>query len=463
MEVSSSAGFKHIDTFLHPRATFIDGSGEEETFFLKGLKGRASLLGRTVIELPENAEQNLMWTTLLDSASLSGEYFPPIDLQPLTYLIAWNKVTMDLLIHAPLSTSGSLIRLLESLKRADFFASAHPRLTIELPHKVEEVTRRYLESFKWPPHSQPNDENLLTLHHRIPQRGLTAEENSIRFLESFWPANPLLSHVLVVSPQMELSPLFFHYLKYTVLEYKYSQSKLDGHENLFSISLDSPLTYLNDTTAFTPPLVNEANATSFLWQAPNSNAALYFGDKWVELHDFVARLLSSQHLLPTPTTLGGKLVSKTYPSWLEHVLKLARARGYWTLYPKLDDALATLHRDLYEVPQEYTKESEMEGLDGSELTADLAKHMSLMHPETPLAAKSLLSMLPFGGELPKVGNMPLLAWDGEEIGASEFGTYAVNYSKIFRHEIGGCDVSEFEKLRADLSAGDLFCLNDGSD
>lgn len=76
MEVSSSAGFNHINTFVHPQATFIDGSGEEELFFLKGLKGRASSLGRTVIELPGNAEQNLMWTTLLDSASLSGECFP---------------------------------------------------------------------------------------------------------------------------------------------------------------------------------------------------------------------------------------------------------------------------------------------------------------------------------------------------------------------------------------------------
>lgn len=361
-----------------------------------------------------------------------------------------------------------MIRLLESLKGADFFSSAPPRLTIELPHKVDEPTRRYLENFKWPPHPEPNSGSLLTLHHRIPQRGLTAEENSIRFLESFWPADSHSSHVLVVSPQMELSPLFFHYLKYTVLEYKYSESKLDSHENLFSISLDLPSAYLNDTTPFTPPLMNEthgSSVTQFLWQTPNSNAALYFGDKWVELHDFVARLLSSQHLLPTPTTLSGKLVSKTYPSWLEHILKLARARGYWTLYPNFenDDALATLHSDLYQVPEEYADEPEMEGVDGSELTADPAKHLSLMHPETPLATKSLLGILPFGGELPKVGSMPLLAWDGERIGASEIGTYAVNYSKVFRHEIGGCDVSESEKLRADLSAGDLFCLNDGSD
>ena len=72
MEVSSSAGFNHINTFIHPQATFIDGSGEEELWFLKGLKERAVTLERTVIELPDSAERNLMWITLLDGSSLSG-------------------------------------------------------------------------------------------------------------------------------------------------------------------------------------------------------------------------------------------------------------------------------------------------------------------------------------------------------------------------------------------------------
>jgi hypothetical protein len=394
--------------------------------------------------------------------------------QPRTNIItAWNKVSVDLLVHAPQSSSGSLIRLLDSLKAADFFSSAPPRLTVELPHEVDEPTRRYLETFKWPPRADHNSGNLLTLHHRIPQRGLTPEENSIRFLESFWPANPLLSHVFVVSPQMELSPLFFHYLKYTMLEYKYSEVKLDGSEaydeNLLSISLDLPSAYLNNSEIFTAPLLNgtqKSRITPFLWQAPNSNAALYFGDKWIELHDFVARSLSSQHLLPTPATLNEKLVSKTYPSWLEHVLKLARTRGYWTLYPNFEnpDALASLHSELYQPPEEYREDLDLDAIDPvSELTADPAHYLSLKHSETPLATKSLLSILPFGGELPRVADMPLLSWDGEEINAAEIGTHAVNFSQTFRREVGGCEASEKEKNRMDLSAADLFCLNDGSD
>lgn len=376
-------------------------------------------------------------------------------------------------MHAPLSTSGSFIRLLDSLKNADFFSSAPPRLTIELPQKINEPTRRYLENFKWPPKAEPNSGSLLTLHHRISQRGLTPEENSIRFLESFWPANPLFSHVIVVSPQMELSPLFFHYVKYTMLEYKYSETKLDGFEvydeNLLGISLDIPSTYLNDSMLFQPPLSNGTDkdeVTPFLWQAPNSNAALFFGDKWIELHDFVSRSLSSQHVLPPQVNSNQKLVSKTYPSWLEHVLKLSRVRGYWTLYPNFEtsDALASFHSELYQSPQEYSDDPEMETTDPKgELTADPAKHLSLKQSEKQLATKSLLSILPLGGELPNIRSMPLLSWEGDRIEPAEIGIRAVQFSEVFRNEIGGCKVADAAKLRVDLSAGDLFCLDDGFD
>jgi hypothetical protein len=378
----------------------------------------------------------------------------------------WNKVTIDIVVHAQSSSSGSLMRLLDSLKRADFFSSTPPRLTIELAHNIDEPSRRYLSRFKWPP-TKSSTASLLTLHHRIPQRGLSAEENSIRMLESFWPSDPLTSHVLVLSPQIELSPLFFHYLKYTLLEYKYSFSKADTQQSLMALSLDIPSTYLNDSTSFVPPLTNITKGSNvvaegiapFLWQAPNSNAALYFGEKWVELHDFVAQLLSSQHAVPAPATLNKKDVSKTYPSWLEHVLKLARARGYWTIYPNFEDAdsLATLHNDLYQPPEEYREEVEAEASDG-ELTADPATHLSLKHAETPLITKSLLSMLPFKGELPKIADMPLLSWDGNRITVTDLERHAVEYSSVFRREIGRCDSNAPENLRSDFGAEDLFCL-----
>ena len=470
MEVAASAAFNHINTFVHPQATFVDASGDEEMWFMKGIKDRAAATGRTVIDLPENTEQNLMWVTMLDSASLSCMLSIFLRANQSLIPLGWNKVTIDIIVHAQASSSGSLMRLLNSLRRADFFSSAPPRLTIELPHNIDEPSRRYLSRFKWPPTKQ-NTGSLLTLHHRIPQHGLSAEENSIRMLESFWPSDPVTSHVLILSPQIELSPQFFHYLKYSLLEYKYSSSSAVTQQNLLALSLDIPSTFLNDTTPFVPPLSSATKtssdaaklATPFLWQAPNSNAALYFGEKWVELHDFVAQLLSSGHAVPTPATLNKKDVSKTYPSWLEHVLKLARARGYWTIYPNFEDmdSLATLHNDLYHPPEEYEEEVTAELAESSEgeLTADPAKYLSLKHAESPLITKSLLSMLPSKGDLPKVADMPLVSWDGKRITVADIEQHAVKYSSVFRKEIGRCDEGTPEKARDGFSTGDLFCLN----
>ena len=73
MEVSCSAAFNHINSYMHPRATLIDASGREEAYFLKGVNDRAISLRTTIIELPENTD-SLVWITLLDSISLSCKY-----------------------------------------------------------------------------------------------------------------------------------------------------------------------------------------------------------------------------------------------------------------------------------------------------------------------------------------------------------------------------------------------------
>lgn len=104
------------------------------------------------------------------------------------------------------------MQLLRSLSAADFSVGSIPHLTIELPHDVDLATTRFLKDFQWPPRGvyNPSNSRHLTLRHRIPRGRLTEEESSARFLESFWPADPKHSHVLVLSPQSQLSRRFFH-------------------------------------------------------------------------------------------------------------------------------------------------------------------------------------------------------------------------------------------------------------
>lgn len=125
---------------------------------------------------------------------------------------AWDKNHIDILIQAIPGATGGLIRLLRSLGAADFTSSPIPHLTIELPQDVDAATKQFIEEFQWPPAHVPNPTRAkyVSLRHRIPRQRLTEDESSARFLESFWPTDPKRSHVLVLSPQVELAPDFFH-------------------------------------------------------------------------------------------------------------------------------------------------------------------------------------------------------------------------------------------------------------
>lgn len=117
-----------------------------------------------------------------------------------------------MVIQASAGATGGLIRLLKSLRSADYASSTAPHLTIELAGTIDASTEEFLRDFKWPPPQVYNPTRIrqLSLRHRISRSTLTEEESSVRFLESFWPSNPGDSHVLVLTPDAELSPKFYH-------------------------------------------------------------------------------------------------------------------------------------------------------------------------------------------------------------------------------------------------------------
>ncbi|KAI8963882.1 hypothetical protein F5Y11DRAFT_346132 [Daldinia sp. FL1419] len=463
MENAVFRALHHIFYYMHPQAIFIDGSNDEEPFFLRAAQQHTNVKKNTLIELPRGSGKRLEWLTKLDSQALR----------------MWNKVHIDILIHAVPGTSGSLIRLLRSLSAADFTSSSVPHLTIELPHDIDPSTKNFLESFAWPPAHVPNPTNArhLSLRHRIPRKRMNEEESSANFLESFWPAQSELSHILVLSPQAELSPHFFHYLKYSLLEYKYSAISTHQHwdRRLFGISLEQPLQLLDGKSSFSLPSLLKSDqssdtsqdevSTSFLWQAPTSNAVLFLGDKWVELHDFVSKSLEAKQGSEfVPTILSEKVVSTQHPSWLEHALRLARARGYLTLYPGVDTSsnLATVHRELKHIPEEYATEENSKPLladDASEEEIENVRQKIRAGPEITLAPVSLLDSLPNKGSLRPFGELPILAWDGQETGFEELNSLATKYSDEFREKAGNCGAQVAEKLKEKewLSAQDLFC------
>lgn len=379
-----------------------------------------------------------------------------------------------MLIQAPSGSSGSLVRLLKSIESADYLGTRRPHLTVELPAEIDAATWRYLENFVWPPvdSSGASHASQISLRHRIPRRSLTEYEASARLVESFYPVRTKDSHVLLLSPQIELSPLYYHYLIYNLLEYKYSahgkESKNSPH--LMGISLELPTHFLNDSERLVPPLIEKppsdrkggtpGEPTPFLWQAPNSNAALYFGDKWMEFHSFLTARLSK------PPTTRTKLMNRKHPSWLEFLLELMRARRYSLLYPNFsidDEAIATVHDELYQVPEEFPREpstpASVPELNPDEPLSLVYERKDRPPPNTEhsLSSSTLLSILPNSGDLPEIPNLPLLAFDGSSLTQKQANDDAWAFTEAYRRDMGGCKVEAEVTKREPNSALDLFC------
>lgn len=401
----------------------------------------------------------------------------------LTKVSAWPTTYVDILIQAPKQSSGALVRLLRSIEDADYFGIRRPHITIELPANVDVATWQFLQNFVWPPldwEGRPHASQV-TLRHRIQRRTSSEEEASARLVESFYPSRTDDSNLLLLSPQMELSPLYYHYLIYSLLEYKSSEFNKGSAEadKLMGFSLHLPSTYPNDTLPLEPPMrlvkkekgskeaedetATQGQKSPFLWQVPSSNAVLYFGHKWMEFHSFIGNRLSK------PPTAFPKNFNDSHPAWLEYLLEFMRARGWYLMYPNFPTdgtALATSHSELYEVPEEYSHKRQQRRSSGSlskqldlktPLTADEVAPQAPPDEERPLLTADLISLLPASGDLPEVPGLPVLSFDGHRLTFEESDQLAQTFSDIFRQQSGSCSSSAAENAHSENSANDLFC------
>lgn len=470
-EAAVATAMDHIEAFMHPQVIITDDSMVEDTWFTRQMRLKAKQYHWPVIELPTGKQDRLKWITRLEAGALA----------------AWHKSSVDIVIQAPTSSFGALMRLLKSLSAADYSGLTPPRIIIELPAEVDAMTQDYLRHFAWPPSTalQPVHSSQLIVRHRIPGQKISAEAASVRFFESFYPASVDESHALLLSTNAQLSPVYFHYLKYNLLHYKYSESTGIFSSVIAGISLDLPSEHLNGSTSFTPPdhttlesasqqrtkPVHKKTNPPFLWQAPNNNAALYFGDKWVEIHSFLQHRLTKFHSTPDAAVLH-KRVSDKFPAWMEYALEFMRARGYSLLYPASSpnfDALVTIHQEQYHVPEEFAT-AKTSSSSAAEATAPLKtsnepflapKPGVILAPksnEQPLAAMSkqkLDAILPYQGQEPDLTSVPKLAFNGLTLQAQEVFEYADKFASTFRKEVGGCKDSLKEGRRGDVQ--DLFC------
>ena len=472
-EVSVSGAMKHINDFMHPQAIIMDDSSLEDQFFIRAMRKKAKDIRRTLIEVPDGRYEDFLWMTRLDSGSLAS----------------WHRLSIDILIHAPPDSSGGLIRLIKSLEKADYTGLRPPKLTIELPTNIESSVTRYLEWMDWPPDEKASPyslrTNALSFRHRIPSSRVTSEQASLRFLESFYPTNAYDNHGLILSPQVELDPMFLQYLYYVILEYRYSAYGAPESGEILGLSLDVPTTFLNGKDGFKQPKMSDMDTEDdpkfedldqtaqapFLYQAPSSTATLIFGDKWATFHNFLSnRIAASQ---TGKAEKPQKLVSETEPAWAEYLLELMRARGWTMLHPA--SPFVTVHNELAHIPEEYLREPKKDRKE-DELPQELprseegeeafltASDPPTLQPHVEQEANKgvlpLQDVLPFNGDLPELPQLPHLYHDGKLIGPDEMRELQDRYVLHFRQHIGGCSATDAERKRfvQFMSTNDLFCL-----
>ncbi|KAK7460529.1 hypothetical protein VKT23_009250 [Stygiomarasmius scandens] len=288
---------------------------------------------QVTIQLPPSSLSYTSWMTHLSPTDFLSWHSP--------------KLTLSIITN---TRPDSLSRLLASLKSAHYFGD-QISLRINLDQAADTLTRSIVSSFtsSW-------DHGPVFAHHRIIQAGLLPA-----VLESWYPASDD-EYALLLEDDVELSPLFYAWIKLTLLSYgpKY-------HPSLFGISLYQPKNtelHPDGRKPFDPltvlPLNHPQNAP-YLSQVPCSWGAVYFPRHWREFHDYIVLRLSElaqNSPIPSSTTIGlapnpehrpylplntpivpNIRSNKWSKSWKKYFIELAYLRGYVMLYPNFPDYL----------------------------------------------------------------------------------------------------------------------------
>ena len=146
-----------------------------------------------------------------------------------------------------------------------------------------------------------------------------------------------------------------------------------------------------------------------------------------------------------------------------------RARGYSLIYPNFpsdEDSIATIHDELYQVPEEFPKKTAAPSVPeinpNEPLTGEFDPEARRAPPntETALLSSDLISSLANSGDLPELSNMPLLAYNGHNMSREISDKAAEAFSQTYQREVGDCRSASESSTRQPNSALDLFCRLD---
>lgn len=162
-------------------------------------------------------------------------------------------------------------------------------------------------------------------------------------VESWYPSSND-SYGVFLEDDVEVSPYFYSWLKFSILHYRYSSPQKNQSSRLFGISLyqqrnielrpDGRQPFdahkLFESLSLPPTL-------PYLSQIPCSWGAIYFPEVWREFHSYLALRLS-EIALPISDSIVPEIRSNRWPrSWKKYFIELVYLRGYVMLYPNYEN------------------------------------------------------------------------------------------------------------------------------
>ncbi|KAH8955006.1 hypothetical protein BDL97_08G112000 [Sphagnum fallax] len=221
----------------------------------------------------------------------------------------------------------------DSMDNADvlFPPELESKTSVDADLKEAHEILMYVDGFKW--QHGPKE-----VHYRSKKLGLQGQ-----WIEAWWPSNDD-EFAFIVEDDVELSRLFYRYLRGVVSTYYYKPQNYDP--SIYGVSLQCPQLVPGKGGL---PLVVNATGNLFLYQMVGTWGQLLFPRPWKEFRIWYDKC-KSKDMRPF---LGG-MVTNTWNNtqlgeqmWTPWFVKFVHSRGYFNLYTKLqsDQALSILHRD----------------------------------------------------------------------------------------------------------------------
>ncbi|KAG0213886.1 hypothetical protein BGX28_003310 [Mortierella sp. GBA30] len=247
---------------------------------------------------------------------------------PIQALENWNTPQVKLVVITN-NRPGSCIRLLRSLSHAHYL-NDRVSLTLNMDAEADRVTLKMAGSFHW-------EHGEKFMRHRVRRGGLM-----LAVVEAWYPQGDD-EYAVLLEDDVEVSPLFYTWIKYNILKYRYSPDN-SLYQRMFGVSMYSQKfveTHLAGRAPFNPEDIfietpEYELRTPFLLQLPCSWGAVYFPEHWREFHEYVAdRLLdiewnkSSLQSVQIPNSRTNRWSN----SWKKLFIEMIYMRGYVMLYP----------------------------------------------------------------------------------------------------------------------------------